>query len=70
MKKIIQETNQNMFEPFMFGVQFFLFNDLTFLCLTKNQYAACKSNLLKDSNFIQGVNQLTIDKKNPWFICK
>lgn len=28
-----------------------------------NQYAACKSNLLKDSNFIQGVNQLTIDKK-------
>lgn len=53
----------------------FLFNDLTFLCLTKNlvplnQYAACKSNLLEDSNFIQGVNQLTIDKKNPWFICK
>lgn len=46
----------------------FLFNDLTFLCLTKNliplnQYAACKSNLLEDSNFIQGVNQLTIDKK-------
>lgn len=35
-----------------------------------NQYAAYKSNLLKDSNFIQGVNQLTIDKKNPWFICK
>lgn len=23
MKKIIQETNQNTFEPFMFGVQYF-----------------------------------------------
>lgn len=28
-----------------------------------HQYAACKSNLLEDPNFIQAVNQLTIDKK-------